>query len=239
MEVLTLRPGDLLYLPRGYVHQAKTVSVGTPSLHLTISISRRHTYRDLIELAVRGAIDAAAAMNAEWRRALPRDYLSFTGAVYSDRTNDSRRVAFEATVARMLGALVSNVPLDAACDQFACSNFMHERLPPHTAPADAKRLSPPNLTLKSAVRLRSRHAARLCIEDEVAVLYHHVENTTIYRELPEPAHVDFAMEAVPALDQILTSFPKYVIVGNLPLETDDQKLDVAAALVEAKLLLVK
>eukprot|EP00965_Chrysotila_dentata_P050160 1661756-Pleurochrysis_carterae.AAC.1 len=65
-------------------------------------------------------------MNAEWRRALPRDYLSFTGAVYSDRTNDSRRVAFEATVARMLGALVSNVPLDAACDQFACAR-QHKR----------------------------------------------------------------------------------------------------------------
>ena len=39
--------------------------------------------------------------------------------------------------------------------------------------------------------------------------------------------------------QVLDAYPKYVTVGALPLDSDAQKLDVAQALVEAKLVLVK
>ena len=35
---LTLRPGELLYLPRGYIHQAE--SSDSDSLHLTLSTGR-------------------------------------------------------------------------------------------------------------------------------------------------------------------------------------------------------
>lgn len=38
---------------------------------------------------------------------------------------------------------------------------------------------------------------------------------------------------------LLASYPKYVSVRKLPLETDAQKLDVVAALAEANLLLVR
>uniref|UniRef100_A0A7S0JIT5 Bifunctional lysine-specific demethylase and histidyl-hydroxylase n=1 Tax=Calcidiscus leptoporus TaxID=127549 RepID=A0A7S0JIT5_9EUKA len=234
---LTLKPGDLLYLPRGYVHQARTVS-SEPSLHMTVSIARRHTWRDLLELGLRGAIEAAAADDVAWRRSLPREYLSYMGAVHSDSA-DRRRVAFERTAHRLLSQLLTSLPLDAACDQFVCSNLMHERLPPFPANADSAKLEAAELTPRCAIRLRTRHIARLAIEGDAAVLYHHVENTRVYRELAEPASVAFAMEALPALDRILSAYPKYVTVGKLPLETDAQKLDVASALVEAKLVFVK
>lgn len=46
MEV-TLTPGDLLYFPRGYIHQANATD--THSLHLTISVYQKNAWIDLLE----------------------------------------------------------------------------------------------------------------------------------------------------------------------------------------------
>jgi len=73
----------------------------------------------------------------------------------------------------------------------------------------------------------------------VAVLYHHGTNTRAYHEVDEPQHIDFDLDAAPALEQLLASYPKYVRVGALPCETAAQRLDVANALAEAHLILVK
>ena len=51
LEVLTLRPGDALYVPRGVFHAAETVD--THSLHITLSIHVM-TQRELIERALSG-----------------------------------------------------------------------------------------------------------------------------------------------------------------------------------------
>ena len=47
IDQFTLHPGDLVYLPRGVVHQALTQE-GTHSLHLTFSTYQRHTWRDML-----------------------------------------------------------------------------------------------------------------------------------------------------------------------------------------------
>lgn len=57
---INLRPGDLLYLPRGIIHQARG-SEHSDSLHLTVSICRQHSWRDFLEVALLGAIDVASA----------------------------------------------------------------------------------------------------------------------------------------------------------------------------------
>jgi hypothetical protein len=62
---LTLRAGDTLYLPRGWLHQALTSD--TDSLHLTVGINA-YTWLD----AVRAALDECAA-DVEFRRAVPDD----------------------------------------------------------------------------------------------------------------------------------------------------------------------
>jgi ribosomal protein L16 Arg81 hydroxylase len=63
---VTLRAGDTLYLPRGWLHQAMTSD--THSLHLTVGIS---TYLWLD--ALKAALDEAAEGEVELRRAVPRD----------------------------------------------------------------------------------------------------------------------------------------------------------------------
>jgi hypothetical protein len=62
---LVLRPGDTLYLPRGWLHEALTS--GTDSLHLTIGVVA-HTWLD----AVRAALDECAD-DIEFRRSVPDD----------------------------------------------------------------------------------------------------------------------------------------------------------------------
>ena len=55
------------------------------------------------------------------------------------------------------------------------------------------------------------------------------------------AHLDaeLPLEAAPALEKILLAYPKYVTVGKLPGDNDAQRLDVAQAMAEARLLLVR
>jgi JmjC domain len=63
---VTMRAGDMLYLPRGWLHQAMTSDVA--SLHLTIGVNV-FTWRD----AVREALDEAAREEVELRRGVPSD----------------------------------------------------------------------------------------------------------------------------------------------------------------------
>ena len=58
---LTLKPGDLLYLPRGVPHAA--IATSQPSLHLTL-VLLPYTRRDLLV----DLIDEAADADVEWRR---------------------------------------------------------------------------------------------------------------------------------------------------------------------------
>ena len=62
---LTLRPGDTLYLPRGWLHEAVTSS--TDSLHLTVGVNL-YTWID----AVRAALSVCEA-DVRFRRSVPED----------------------------------------------------------------------------------------------------------------------------------------------------------------------
>jgi hypothetical protein len=62
---LVLEPGDTLYMPRGWLHQALTSE--TDSLHLTIG-ANAYTWLD----AIRAALDACAD-DVEFRRSVPDD----------------------------------------------------------------------------------------------------------------------------------------------------------------------
>ena len=266
-----LEAGDVLYLPRGFVHQADTPSGAeeSGSLHLTVSVGRQHTWHDLLEFGLRGALDAAAAENPDWRETLPPHFfdevgvvnaddegLEFQGFAGDDDSNQggsegsegpgssvaSRRAAIGGRLRAMLHELVESLPLDAACDQFATQRFMYDRMAPWMPTADAARIpADPDtgVTLSSKVRLVTKRCARLAIEEGVAALYHCAGNGRMYRSVPEPQHIDFDIEAAPALEHLLTSYPKYVTVSKLPCDNDAQRLDIARALAEAKVVMVR
>lgn len=75
-----LAPGDLLYLPRGTIHQAESLP-GAASLHLTVSADHRRSWADLLEasLQVHHALrlDKATAYTAHMHDcSMPCHYLT-------------------------------------------------------------------------------------------------------------------------------------------------------------------
>ena len=71
------------------------------------------------------------------------------------------------------------------------------------------------------------------------MLYYHTANSRVYHAADDAAHLDFALEAAPALERVLTAYPKWVAVRRLPADDDEQRLDIARALVEARAVLVR
>jgi lysine-specific demethylase/histidyl-hydroxylase NO66 len=53
---VVLEAGDLLYMPRGYIHQGSTLD-DMHSLHLTISCYQQHTWGDLFKILLPKAVD--------------------------------------------------------------------------------------------------------------------------------------------------------------------------------------
>ena len=56
---VTLEPGDLLYMPRGWIHQAVTTREDKASLHLTVSAMQHWSWADFLELVMPDALQAA------------------------------------------------------------------------------------------------------------------------------------------------------------------------------------
>ena len=91
-----LGPGDVLYLPRGWIHQAETVSRpshisnlnGTKdddhSLHLTVSAMQNWSWADFLELLMPEALEGAASSDksTSLREGLPRNFLSYMGTMH-------------------------------------------------------------------------------------------------------------------------------------------------------------
>ena len=94
---VTMRAGDMLYLPRGWLHQAMTSD--TASLHLTVGVNV-FTWRD----AMQEALDEAAREDVELRRGVPSDGRSPEGLLDAlaarlapDQVSSRRRRSFVKT----------------------------------------------------------------------------------------------------------------------------------------------
>jgi lysine-specific demethylase/histidyl-hydroxylase NO66 len=93
---VVLGPGDVLYMPRGWIHQAHTPSTSVAnekdghSLHLTISAMQTWAWGDLLDMVMPEALEAAAASDTttSLREGLPRNFLSYMGAVHDITSTD-------------------------------------------------------------------------------------------------------------------------------------------------------
>lgn len=87
---VVLEAGDMLYMPRGWIHQACTLRSGAEenehSLHLTVSTMQQWSWADLMEVVFPEAIQAAAESGAsiELRQGLPRNFLDYMGAMHDN-----------------------------------------------------------------------------------------------------------------------------------------------------------
>ncbi|XP_060090478.1 ribosomal oxygenase 2 [Heteronotia binoei] len=70
-----LKPGDLLYFPRGTIHQADTPPGVSYSTHVTISTYQNNSWRDFLLDVIPGLVLDTAKDNIDFRRSIPRQLL--------------------------------------------------------------------------------------------------------------------------------------------------------------------
>ena len=172
-----LEQGDLLYFPRGIIHQAETDPM-SHSTHITISTVQKWTWYHYLLHALPAALRLAFEENVDMRKTLPRNFQSYMGVMYSDQEEDERRDQFALHATQLAQEALQYLPLDAASDRMA-ADFLHDALPPAAIP---KMKSASAITLDTRIRLISKSSVRLSCEGDSICLHYSTQNTRIYHE---------------------------------------------------------
>uniref|UniRef100_A0A1B6GDQ5 Bifunctional lysine-specific demethylase and histidyl-hydroxylase n=1 Tax=Cuerna arida TaxID=1464854 RepID=A0A1B6GDQ5_9HEMI len=245
---VTLEPGDLLYFPRGYIHQASTVE-GEHSLHITLSAYQKTAWVDLLEKALPLALKRAAAEDVEFRRGLPRNYLNI-----EHHGNDVEKKAFTDTATRLVARLghFLNLSLGAGVDQMG-AQFMHDALPPVFTSGEkeksslggglkmeenGKLINRVEFDMDTKVKLVRANICRLSEEEGEVRLYHCLDNPLEYHA-DEPQFLVLPSEGIPVITHLFRSYPAYVQVQKLPIDDKEALLTLISDLWDAGLLVAK
>nr|CAB3265592.1 bifunctional lysine-specific demethylase and histidyl-hydroxylase NO66-like [Phallusia mammillata] len=254
----TLEAGDLLYFPRGFIHQAKSLP-DSHSLHITISTYQRNTWGDLIQELVTGALSKAIAEDLEFRKGLPLDYLSSLGVQNSDKDTPRRREMMK-KIRDLMGRLQDHIDADAAADQRGVE-FLHDSLPPALSQdeksrtihgANVRMVAPGrpsawlcDITINTRIRIVRKNAVRLFAHndgdanDNAGVrVYHSTQNSRTYHE-EEKKFFEIEGDCALAVESLIHSYPSYVTVATLPLNSDEEKLNVATSLFEKGIIMME
>lgn len=240
---VVLHPGDLLYMPRGCIHQAEALH-DTHSLHLTVSANQHCSWTDLFELSLPRALQLASDDCLGLRKSLPFDLSQYMGLVHEGEESAQRKQV-NATAQQLLQQVLKQVPMDAAVDRMSIQ-FIQQRLPPYGLHVQEDR---PDLEVfsNSKISLVRPGIAALTIEDDTIVLYHCLNNPRILHaarptdvaedesdeEQPPPGKLEFDLDCGEVLECILASTSRHskgVSVGKLErlLESADADADIYA-----------
>lgn len=186
----TFRPGDVLYLPRGWIHSAE--ALGGVSVHLTIGVAA-YTRHDVVREAVARAADAAAL-----RSSLPLGF------------DPSDPAAIAPIVEETVDALIEALSDPSARSEVAAAvtDGLRRRQRSDTPPAPVRPLA--TIAVADELSVDSVVAARPGLGVDVTV---EVETVTV--RLPTKT-VALPVAARAAVERLLDGSP--VAVGELPLD---------------------
>jgi len=259
-----LGEGDLLYLPRGYIHEAKTTSGGKSSLHLTVSAMQNWSWVDLMEIIIPEAIKivASSSESVKLRKGLPRNFFKYMGIMHeNEETSKDQKQDMNTLVENVYSHFINQRKLQkcfhdqankciisvckqamdmvtSGCDQIT-KRFLSDRLPPSFTDNELQYIQHnafiyPN----SMVRLIRPDVARLVLEDNKAVVYHSVHNSRVYHENPL-SPLEYSLDDAPALEMlVMTSEPHWIQVKDLIHEFIEDKIEIVKSLNKEGILAV-
>lgn len=230
-----LEAGDVLYFPRGTIHEAKT-DQSNHSLHITVSVYQNTAYIDFFEKVMPVALASAAKNCLEFRKGLPLQYLKNAGVVNKNKRSEIRSL-LEEDIKKMSAELVNYIldNIDHGVDQLG-RKLMHDSMPPrlsHKEEAgsvkefgdiikDGKVLNKFAVSVNTFIRLSRYHSIRLAKEEENYRLYYCTENAMIYHGEDEQwLEIDDCM--LDAIRFLQNSYPNYIKVKDLPIESVDSR----------------
>lgn len=242
LEVI-LEAGDLLYFPRGFIHQGDCLP-DAHSLHVTVSSYQKNSWGDLLAKLVPAALGVAMEEDVEYRQGLPLDYLTYMGVQNSDK-EDPRREKFLSRVGALMQKLAGYAPVDAAVDEKA-KEFLHDCLPPALSPEEQASMvqgastrwgngRPLNVGARihsqTRVQLIRAGCARLCSDGEVIQLFYTIDNSRVYHK-EELMSFEIKTEHADAIEFLIHSYPKFVSVQSVPCDSAEEKIALAELLFE-------
>ncbi|XP_063696440.1 bifunctional lysine-specific demethylase and histidyl-hydroxylase NO66 [Culicoides brevitarsis] len=246
---VVLEAGDMLYFPRGIIHQANTVP-GCHSLHITLSVYQKQSYVDFFEYLLTGALQNAIETDVEFRKGVPLDFHKHLGVVYSD-SKSPRRTELLQKIRKMFLKMADELPIDYAADQFA-KKYQKDALPPYLTPAeqtmtyngsefetneDGGVSFGAEVQLTSEVRLIKSNIARLVTEDNVIRLYNHIDNSKVYHEF-ESGFLEIEEEDAGLVETLIKEYPKFIAVSQLH-EDSERAIALTQDLFDIGLLMKK
>lgn len=237
---VTLEAGDMLYFPRGYIHQGVTID-GEHSLHVTISMYQKHSWADLFEKLIPAALHIAVSENVELRRGLPFGIYDHFGLVHSD-SQTPRREEIKDMVLSLFDTLKDYLPIDDSVDQMH-KNYQKNALPPVLNDSEkevtvygssdlmvenGKVVNRVEIELDTKIRLLRKNILRMVLEDKLKV-YYYVENSMEY-DGSEVPYLEIEEDIAKGIEDLITAYPGYVSVESLSIEDGIKKVQLADAL---------
>ncbi|XP_057400981.1 ribosomal oxygenase 2 isoform X8 [Balaenoptera acutorostrata] len=230
-----VEPGDLLYFPRGTIHQADTPSGLAHSTHVTISTYQSSSWGDFLLDTVSGLVFDTAKADVELRAGIPRQLLL---QVETTAVATRKLSGFLRMLADRLEGTKELLSADMKKD------FAMNRLPPYYL-GDGVELSTPGGQLPgldSTVRLQFRDHVVLTVgpdqdpsdetREKMVYIYHSLKNRRethmMGNEETESHGLRFPLSHIDALKQIWNS--SAISVKDLKLTTDEEKQSLVLSL---------
>ncbi|KAK6758744.1 hypothetical protein RB195_016144 [Necator americanus] len=223
-----IEAGDLLYIPRGFIHQASTAD-DIHSFHITISSGRHWSFADLMEKMIPEAVKSLASNRWKMRKSLPVGMLDMGGVAGIEyRMEEHFEEKWKSVLDRHMTVLRNSIRevCDGGIDLMA-REFMRTALPPRLT-EDEKAMSvvgsntnilqgkPLEFRPSTRVKFIRRHAQRLIFEsDDDCYVVHRMANSRLYEGLPEQ-NFELPAEFVSGFNALCDSYPEWMSLSEMP-----------------------
>jgi len=246
-----LEPGDMLYFPRGVIHQAVTQDENH-SLHITVSTYQKTTWADLFEKMIPQTLAAAVEEDVEFRRGLPIGYLNHLGIGNQDRETE-QRLTFLKTVSKLFDKLKETALVDASVDQMA-KDFLHDSLPPyvnddhlrrscrgageHWRAEEGRVAGVVELDPETGVKILTKKSLRIVMENDAVWVFYATENLRTWHKR-DPMCFEIPADQAENVEALLHAYPEFVKIDDLPAGTQEEKLTTVNALYDRGLVVTR
>ncbi|KAL3083165.1 hypothetical protein niasHS_010967 [Heterodera schachtii] len=241
-----LEQGDTLYIPKGWIFKASAGDVH--SLCVFVSICRDHSFTDFLEKASAEFVKTMVSGSKHLRKNLPPLLFDMAGNSGNDypgeETLEEKIIPVAEVFSRKFGEnFAAFVP--SYIDLMA-REFFRFALPPLLTPVEETKIcfggaidSSLDIGKKTEVRLVRKHTQRLLFENaEKAFIVHRMANSRSCEEYPEKT-IDFPIEFEDGFVTLVDSYPNWLEVGELGLESQEANVELAKLLFTNGILLVQ
>lgn len=242
-----LEAGEMLYFPRGYIHQGVAID-GKHSLHITVSMYQKNSFADLMEILLPAALKQAIESDVRFREGLPLNIHQLFGSVHEEKDSEEK-TKIRSHLKSLFNRVFDHGDIDNAVDQMS-KKFQTDALPPYLSKHEKQRTAfgekveivdgsvtlPFEITIDTKIRMLKANILRLVEEEDTYRVYFHTENSKVYHEF-EPTFMEIDEDDTGVIAMLVDSYPNYIAVSDLPADDDERKVLIVSDLWEKGLLM--